>query len=128
MSAKLLLSIAAGGAFGAVGRYVVMSQVGSWFGGHFPFSTLAVNIIGSFVLGALIEIMALVWSPGEGIRAFLVIGMLGAFTTFSTFSMDLFHLMERGNALGTGLYVTASVLLCVFGYSAGAMLLRNILA
>ena len=128
MSAKLIFSIAAGGAFGAVGRYVVMARVGAWLGGNFPYSTLAVNVIGSFVLGALVEAMALFWSPGEGMRAFLVVGMMGAFTTFSTFSMDLFSMMEKGNAFGTGVYVTASVLMCVFGYFCGTMLFRTILA
>ena len=125
MSAKLLLSIAAGGAFGAVGRYVVMTYVGLWLGGHFPYATLAVNLIGSFILGVLIEYMTHAWAPAEEIRAFLVIGMLGAFTTFSTFSMDLYKLMEKGNAIGTGLYVTGSVLLCVFGYFLGATLMRQ---
>ncbi|MDH5749978.1 MAG: CrcB family protein [Rhodospirillales bacterium] len=82
MSAKLLLSIAAGGAFGAVGRFLVMSGIGHWFPSVFPWATLSVNVIGSFVLGAVIEIMALVWSPSPEIRSMLVVGVLGAFTTF----------------------------------------------
>ena len=84
---KLLLAIAAGGALGALGRHFMMVQVGHWFGTGFPLGTIVVNVLGSFTLGVLIELMALVWSPSMEIRAFLTIGALGAFTTFSTFSM-----------------------------------------
>lgn len=127
MSLKILLSVAAGGAVGAVGRYLIMSQVGHWFGAGFPFATLAVNVLGSFILGSLVEIMALVWSPSEEIRAMLVVGLLGALTTFSTFSMDIYFLMERGEAWSAGLYVAASVLLCVLAFYGGLHLLRHIL-
>ncbi|MHC4917835.1 MAG: CrcB family protein, partial [Planctomycetota bacterium] len=86
---KMLLAVAAGGAVGAVGRYLVMIQVGYWLGTAFPFATLAVNVIGSFALGLLVGLMALAWSPPAELRALLVVGVLGAFTTFSTFSMDV---------------------------------------
>lgn len=128
MSAKILLSVAVGGAVGAVGRYVVMTGVGHWFHGQFPWATLGVNVVGSFVLGALIELMALVWSPSPELRAFMVVGILGAFTTFSTFSMDAYYLFERGDMIGTGLYMGASVALSITGLIAGLMLFRHILA
>lgn len=128
MSINILLSVAAGGALGAVGRYLVMSGVGHWLGSGFPYATLTVNIVGSFVLGSLVEIMALTWSPGQEVRAFLVVGVLGAFTTFSTFSLDAVALIERGNYLGTAAYIGASVIVCVTGFFAGMHLLRQILA
>ena len=128
MTAKLLLSIAAGGAAGSVGRYLVMSQVGRWLGSQFPFATLAVNVIGAFVLGSLIEVMALAWSPSQEVRAFMVVGLLGGFTTFSTFSMDMFYLMESGHTLGTGIYVAASVMFSVLAFQGGLVLFRNLLA
>lgn len=127
MSAKMLLSVAAGGAFGATARYLVMSKVGQLVGSGFPFATLAVNVLGAVILGALIEVLALVWSPPEELRAFLVVGVLGALTTFSTFSMDTFYLLERGDALGAGLYVGASVVLCLFGFWGAMQIMRMLL-
>jgi fluoride exporter len=128
MSAKLLLSIAAGGALGAVGRFVLMSHVGRWLGDSFPYATLSVNVLGAFVLGMLVEIMALAWSPGEAVRAFLVVGLLGGFTTFSLFSMDMANLISRGANMQASLYMGASVMLCVAGFYAGLAVFRQILA
>ena len=128
MNLNLLIAVAAGGALGAVGRFLVMSGVGHWVGIAFPWGTLVVNVIGSFALGALIEIMALAWSPSETLRAFLVVGVLGAFTTFSTFSLDVVVLMQRGEAISVALYVAASVFICVLALWAGMSAFRLILA
>lgn len=124
---KMLLAVAAGGALGAVGRYLVISQIGHWFGTGFPLGTLAVNVIGSFAMGALIETMALVWSTSQEVRAFLAVGILGAFTTFSTFSMDVALLFERGAMVQTALYILASVTLSIAGLFAGLHLMRGLL-
>ena len=123
----MLGAVAAGGAVGALARYLVMSGVGHWFGHGFPWGTLVVNIVGSFVLGALIEIMAVVWSPTESMRVFLVVGVLGAFTTFSTFSMDVMYLMERGQVIHAGLYVAASVFISILALWIGMTAFRHIL-
>ncbi len=124
----MLLAVAAGGAFGAVARYLVMVQVGHWLGTGFPFATLTVNVVGSFILGALVELMALAWSPTPELRPLVVVGVLGAFTTFSTFSMDVVLHMERGE-IGLALtYVVASVVLCVVAFFAGLHLVRAALA
>jgi CrcB protein len=128
MSINILLSVAAGGAFGAVGRHLVMSGVGNWLGTGFPYSTLAVNIIGSFILGVIIEIMTLSWSPNPEIRVFIVVGVLGAFTTFSTFSFDTVVLIENGEFIATIIYVSTSVIISVVGLFAGMHLLRQVLA
>lgn len=124
---QMLIAVAAGGAVGAVGRYLVMSQVGHWLGMSFPYGTLVVNVVGSFVLGALVEIMALVWSTGQELRAFLVVGVLGAFTTFSTFSLDAVALVERGAIGAAALYVAASVFFAIAGLVAGLALFRLLL-
>ncbi len=124
----MLLAVAAGGAFGAVARYLVMVQVGHWLGTAFPFATLAVNILGSFALGLLVELLALAWSPPPELRALLVVGVLGAFTTFSTFSMDVVLHMERGELGMTLAYISASVVLCVAAFFAGLHLVRAMLA
>ena len=120
----MLLAVAAGGAFGAVARYLVMIQVGHWLGTAFPFATLAVNVLGSFVLGLLVELMALAWSPSPELRAMIVVGVLGAFTTFSTFSMDVVLHMERGELVAALAYVAASVVVCVTAFFAGLHLVR----
>lgn len=123
----MLMVVAAGGAVGAALRYMMMVGVGTLVGAGFPFGTLAVNVIGSLVLGALVEIMALVWSVGLELRAFLVVGVLGGFTTFSGFSMDVVFLAQRGQFVAVGLYMAASVVVSVLALLAGMMALRAIL-
>ena len=124
---KILLFIAAGGAMGAVGRYAVMVGASQWLGVGFPYGTVIINVVGSFLLGALIEVMALTWSASEEMQVFLVVGVLGAFTTFSTFSMDTVVLMQRGELSIAALYVAGSVILTVAGFFAGLVLFRLIL-
>ena len=125
---KILLAVAVGGAIGAVGRYLVISQVGHWLGTGFPYGVLTVNVVGSFILGALVETLALAWSPAPELRALMVVGVLGAFTTFSTFSLDVILLLERHQTLATFVYVLASVCLSVGGLFAGLRLMRLVLA
>ena len=93
---QLILAIAAGGALGALARHFLAQQVMHLSGGGFPYGILAVNVVGCFLMGLLIEVSALVWQPGAALRAFLAVGFLGAFTTFSTFSLDVALLYERG--------------------------------
>jgi CrcB protein len=124
---KMLFSIAAGGAIGATLRYLVMSGVGNVVGLAFPWGTMAVNVVGSFVLGALVETMALVWSPGAELRAFLVVGILGAFTTFSTFSLDVVTLYERGAFMEAGFYVIASMVVSIAALFAGLAIARGVI-
>lgn len=124
---KMLFAVAMGGAVGAVGRFLVMNAAGSQLGHGFPWGTFMVNLVGSFVLGALIEISALHWSPPPEMRAFLVVGVLGAFTTFSTFSLDSYTLIDRGQIGAAALYIGGSVVLCIFGFWAGMAMLRQVL-
>lgn len=119
-----VLVVAAGGALGAVARYLMMAGVGMWLGAGYPYGTMAVNILGSIIFGALVEMMALVWNIGGDLRAFIVIGILGSFTTFSTFSLDAVVLFHRGDMLGTALYVVGSVVLALVGFIAGMALIR----
>lgn len=128
MKPSLLLAIAAGGALGAVGRFLVMTLAGHVLHHGFPYGTLIVNIVGSFLMGMLVEVMALHWSPSPELRALLVVGFLGAFTTFSTFSLDVVTLAERQDWNRLGLYMAASVMLSVgallLGLRAGRVLVR----
>ncbi|MGB0672114.1 MAG: fluoride efflux transporter FluC, partial [Rhodospirillales bacterium] len=103
VSVGLIGAVAAGGAVGAVARYLVMSWVSVAAGTAFPWSTLAVNALGSAVMGGLVELSALYWSPSPELRAALFVGLLGAFTTFSTFSLDLYLQLVRGEVVQAGL-------------------------
>ena len=124
---KILLSVALGGALGAVSRYYVMSHVGHWLGLSFPYGTIIVNVLGSFILGALTEIMALTWSVSPEVRAFLIVGVLGSFTTFSAFSLDVLYLFERGQTTSAAVYIAASVVLAILAFVLGMRLFRLIL-
>lgn len=127
MPIKMIASIAVGGAAGAVARYAVMGIVGKWLGTGFPYATLAVNVAGCFVMGALVEIFALVWSANPEIRALLTVGFLGGFTTFSAFALDVYVLLEHGRPGFAALYIAASVFLSVFAFFGGLYLFRHIL-
>ncbi len=125
---KMLLAVAAGGALGAMARYGVYVLGGRLWGHGFPWSTLVVNVIGSFVLAVLIELMALKWNPSQEVRAMLVVGVLGAFTTFSTFSLDVVTLAHRNAWTPAMLYMVASVVLSVGAFLLGLRLARLALA
>lgn len=124
---KGLLAIALGGAFGALARYGVFVAATHLFGLSFPYGTLIVNVLGSLVLGVLIEGSALAWTIPEPARLFLVVGVFGAFTTFSTFSLDVAVLYERGRTIAAAGYVVASVVLSVGGLFLGMHLMRRLL-
>ncbi len=125
---KMLVYIAAGGAVGAVARHLMAGHIGSWLGHGFPWGILTVNILGSFVLGALVEIFALVWSPSPELRALIVVGALGSFTTFSAFSMDVFFLYNKGQMLQAALYIGASVAFAVLAFFLAMYLMRIVLS
>ncbi len=127
MNPSVLLAIALGGALGALGRHFVGSLMLHWLGTSFPWGTLAVNIVGSFAMGALVETMALVWSPSQELRALLTVGFLGAFTTFSTFSLDFYVVLQRGEIGLASIYLLASVSLSIGGLIAGLAVMRVIL-
>lgn len=107
------LWIAMGGALGALARYAFGTLL------SFPFGTLAVNILGCFVIGALFP-----QSLSPKAHDFLIIGVLGGFTTFSTFSLDVFKLVDSGAHFGAGLYVIASLFLSLGAVVLGAMIGR----
>jgi len=119
-----ILAIAAGGALGAVMRHGVNVSAVKLLGHGFPYGTLTVNILGSFTMGLLIAVFAHYWQPSESMRVFLVTGLLGAFTTFSTFSLDFANLWERQAYLYSALYLGGSVILSIAGLFAAMALVR----
>ncbi len=121
----LILATALGGAIGAALRYGVGILSLMFLGAGFPWATLIVNIVGSFVMGVLVEIFGTVYNPGKTMQVFLTTGILGGFTTFSTFSLDAVTLYERGNMAVTGGYIAASVILSIAGVFAGMAAVRT---
>lgn len=119
-----VLWVAIGGALGSAARYGVNVWSGRMFGITFPWHTLTVNVLGCFVMGLLIEWMALRLNVGNDIRAFLTTGILGGFTTFSAFSLDFAFLVERKSYGLAGAYAASSVLLSLAAVFAGLYLVR----
>lgn len=124
MNPSLLLAVAAGGAAGAVARYAASLWIQGWAGAGFPWATLAINVAGSILMGMLVEGFAQIADPGGAARAFLTIGVLGAFTTFSTFSLEVVSLAQRGDAVAAAAYVAASLAFCILGLFLGLSTVR----
>jgi fluoride exporter len=122
------LWIALGGALGSMARYASGVYVGRWLGTAFPWSTLLINIIGSFLIGVFAESFALQWDTSQSTRVFLVVGICGGYTTFSTFSLDIVTLLNRGEATLALTYVLASVAIGLAGLYAGLHAVRFVLA
>ncbi|MGK0499992.1 MAG: CrcB protein [Oceanicoccus sp.] len=115
---KHLLLIALGGAFGALGRYWLSTAVNAysqnkWQLVGFPLGTLVVNIIGSFLIGILYVLILERLSLHPDWRSVAVVGFLGAFTTFSSFSLETITLLENGQLGNAVLYVASSLVLCL---------------
>lgn len=121
-----LLAIAAGGAFGAVFRFWLSSGVYKWLGQSFPYGTLVVNVFGSFLMGILFVALTERWAGDTVIRAALMVGLLGAFTTFSTFSMETLNLIEQGAVLKAMINIIASVSMCLAAVWFGVLLGRSL--
>ena len=121
-----LLSVALGGAIGASGRYLTNVAVMRLVGPGFPWGTVAANLLGSFLMGALVVILA--HKGGMRYAPFLMTGVLGGFTTFSAFSLDAYTLYERGAYLQAGGYVFGSVAFGIAGLIAGMAVARGVFA
>ncbi|MCP1846577.1 MULTISPECIES: fluoride efflux transporter CrcB [Bradyrhizobium] len=124
MNVQLLAAVAIGGSLGSVARYLVAIGAGRLVGTDFPWGTLVINIVGSFLIGAFAEAFALSWNASQAMRVFLTVGICGGFTTFSTFSLDAIVLMQRGELWSAGTYIAASVALSIFALFGGLLLVR----
>lgn len=124
-----MLNVAVGGAFGAALRYQLGRSMTGWLGPvamtAFPWATLAVNALGSLLMGFLAGWLTFRGQgEGEQLRLLLGVGLLGGFTTFSAFSLEMVLLIERGQLLIAALYAFLSVALGITGLMAGLMLMR----
>ncbi len=120
------IAIAGGGAVGALLRFWVSTWVYARLGRDFPWGTLAVNVVGSLLMGLLYILLIERLSVPPVWRAALLVGLLGAFTTFSTFSIETLNLIEDGALLRALMNILLSVTLCLFGAWLGVLLGRTI--
>ena len=118
----VLLQVAVGGACGACLRYLSGVMATRLLGHGFPWGTLFVNVVGSFVMGLLVVLLAHI--SGQKFAPLLVTGALGGFTTFSAFSLEMVMLIERGQYLFASLYAILSFALGITGLMVGLAVMR----
>lgn len=121
-----VVAIAAGGALGALSRYWVVGLVSRLFERTFPYGTLAVNIVGSFLIGISYILIVERLHVASEWHAVLMVGFIGAFTTFSTFSLETVSLLQEGRLTVALTYIFSSVLVCLLATVAGMYLAKQI--
>jgi len=121
---RLILVVGLGGFVGAVARYLVGGWVQRLLPAAFPYGTLAVNVIGSLLLGAVFELGTARGALDPQLRLMLGVGVLGAFTTFSTFSLETLNLVREGSVFLAGTNVATNLLLCLAAVWLGIVLVR----
>lgn len=120
-----MLLVMAGGAIGAGLRYQLGRLALRLAGPDWPWGTFAANVLGGLAMGVLVGMLARI-DAAEGVRLLLGIGLLGGFTTFSSFSLEVVTMIERGALIGAAGYALASVLLAVAALFGGLALVRNV--
>jgi CrcB protein len=125
MPIGILLAVAFGGAIGSLARYFVASALQSP-AIQFPWGIFVVNISGGFLMGIVVELSALKFNVSPELRAFLTVGVLGGYTTFSTFSLDSALLIERGAYASAAAYAVGSAVLSILALFAGLWIVRLI--
>lgn len=120
----LLLYVAAGGALGSVCRYLLVEWINGLTARAFPYGTLAVNVLGSFLLGVVLALVVDMLPRSRELYLLLGIGALGGFTTFSAFSYDTYMLLEKGLFAQASFYIAASVGLSVAAFFLGMWVFR----
>jgi CrcB protein len=126
MHLGILLAVALGGAIGSLLRYFTAGAIQSAASSGFPWGIFVVNISGGFAMGIIVELAALKLSMAPEVRAFLTVGILGGYTTFSTFSLDSVLLIERGSYVSAAIYIAGSAVLSILALFAGLWLVRSI--
>lgn len=120
-------AIALGGALGALSRYYLSVAVERFNSGSFPLGTFAVNVLGSLLIGAFFVLFMEKLHLVDTWRPVVIVGFLGALTTFSTYSLDALLLMQQGNYNTALLYIISSVLVCLLAAFTGMQLTRIVL-
>ncbi len=125
---KEIIVIALGGSAGAVARFLVANGIYAWLGRGFPHGTLFVNVSGSFLMGFLTELMLQRFTFAPEYRAAILVGFLGAYTTFSAFALETLYLFEQGNLQKAVLNVFLSAVLCLAAVWIGLVMGRKLFA
>ena len=120
------LAIAGGGAIGALMRFYASSGIYALLGRGFPYGTLFVNVFGSLLMGVLTVLMLERFDPGPEWRMAILVGVLGSFTTFSTFSFETLSLLEQGDMMRALANMVLSVVLCLLAVWFGVLLGRQL--
>ena len=122
----LLLYVMAGGAFGALMRYLATEWLQGATDTPFPYGTLAVNVVGCFLLGAWVATAASIMPKGKEMHMLIAVGALGGFTTFSAFAYDIILMADKGLWMQAAAYIAASVGVSLIAMLGGMFLLRAI--
>ena len=117
-----ILVVGSGGFIGAASRYVLAIFINKLYSGNFPTSTLIINVLGSFLIGFLTQLFAGNYPDNKNMMIFLTTGVLGGFTTFSTFSLETINLFQNGNTLQAALNMFLSIVFCLTGTFLGKLL------
>jgi CrcB protein len=120
------LAIALGGAMGSLSRYWFGNLITHFAGAHFPYATLLVNVLGSLLMGVFYVLMIEKTHLSALWRSVTIIGFLGAFTTFSTFSLQAFALFEESRFIAALVYILTSVLVCILAAALGVFATRQL--
>ncbi len=123
----MLLAVFFGGGLGALLRHFSINFFRAQSDGAFPYGTLFVNVLGSFIIGVIMESIARKWNVPAPLQAFMVVGILGGFTTFSSFSFDVYKLANTGEVFMAAGYVALSVFLSLLAVFGGVYLMRGVL-
>ncbi len=124
MQWQMIIAVGMGGFIGAISRFSLSSGIQRIMGASFPYGTLSVNVIGSFLIGFFVLYFEQTLSPNQ--KLFVVTGLLGALTTFSTFSLETVQLLQENLYVKALSNISLNILLCIFATVLGMMLFRKI--
>ena len=121
---NLIIAIFLGGGCGALSRYLIIDQINKISSNSFPYATILVNVLGAFLIGIIYHLLISKIVINEQLKVFITIGFLGGFTTFSSFNLDFFKLIESGNIFLAIVYALASFLITIVAFYIGYSLTK----